>query len=35
MPELVAMGLEFVEQPFPAEDLDAYRACASCRSACP
>ena len=26
MPELVAMGIEFVEQPFPAEDLDAYRA---------
>jgi L-alanine-DL-glutamate epimerase-like enolase superfamily enzyme len=26
MPELVRMGIEFVEQPFPAEDLDAYRA---------
>jgi L-Ala-D/L-Glu epimerase len=26
MPELVALGVEFVEQPFPAEDIDAYRA---------
>ncbi len=26
MPELVRMGIEFVEQPFPAEDLDGYRA---------
>ena len=33
MPELVAMGLEFVEQPFPADDLEAYRALASCRAA--
>jgi L-alanine-DL-glutamate epimerase-like enolase superfamily enzyme len=26
MPELVRMGIEFVEQPLPAEDLDGYRA---------
>ena len=26
MPELVRLGVEFVEEPFPAADLDAYRA---------
>jgi L-alanine-DL-glutamate epimerase-like enolase superfamily enzyme len=26
MPELVALGVEFVEQPFPAGDLEAFRA---------
>jgi L-alanine-DL-glutamate epimerase-like enolase superfamily enzyme len=26
MPELVEMGVEFVEQPFPAADLDSFRA---------
>ncbi len=26
MPDLIALGVEFVEQPFPAADLDAYRA---------
>jgi L-alanine-DL-glutamate epimerase-like enolase superfamily enzyme len=25
-PELIQLGVEFVEQPFPAEDLDAFRA---------
>ena len=25
-PELIALGVEFVEQPFPAQDLDAFRA---------
>ena len=35
MPELLELGVEFVEQPFPAEDLDALpRASASCRSGC-
>ena len=26
MPELIRLGVEFVEQPFPAEDLDSFRA---------
>ena len=26
LPELIALGVEFVEQPFPAADLDAFRA---------
>ena len=26
MPELVELGVEFVEQPFPADDLDSFRA---------
>ena len=35
-PELIALGVEFVEQPFPAEDLDALpRATASCRERLP
>ena len=25
-PELIELGVEFVEQPFPAADLDAFRA---------
>ena len=26
MPELIARGVEFVEQPFPAEDVESFRA---------
>jgi L-alanine-DL-glutamate epimerase-like enolase superfamily enzyme len=35
MPELVRMGVEFVEEPFPAADLDAYRALRELKSRIP
>ena len=34
MPELIRLGVEFVEQPFPADDIDSFPALSELSRAC-